>query len=459
MTKKRDQDPYRNSIEPPTYQSASYYFDDATHVKTGLHELSTPAGRYGRYSNPTWLEVESRLSELSEADGSLLFSSGMAAHFTTFLSVLRAGDEVVLPSESYRQVRNLFHRVLPKFGVVVHEISIRDPEVFLDGVARLSGRLRLVHLEMPSSPHMYLIDVARVREVVGPDVVITLDSSFSPPPNFYALRWGVDLALFSATKYLGGHGDIVAGVVSGRQDLIDEIRWHRDTTGPVTDGNTAFLLRRSLYTLQLRMDRVNAQGMAVARYLNDHPRVQRVYYTGLETHPHFKLGQTYLHGHGGVVTFELGLSEADTARIVDRLRVPFMASNFGAPHTLVEQSTFFTYFEYDDAALRSIGVDRSTIRLALGYANDQDQVIDDLEHALTGDLAAAPVAIPRTAGPTGPPGSIMDVEPISQGVPESGLRVLTERAVHSHAGQGRQFRPVGDGFGAGAAMGKRITPS
>jgi len=385
MTKKRSAEPYTNSIESPTYQSASYYFDDADQVKAGLHDLSIPAGRYGRYSNPTWLEVEARLSELSEAESSLLFASGMAAHFTTFVSLLEAGDEVVLPAESYRQVRNVFHHILPKFGIVVHEISIRDPEAFLDGIAALKGRLRLVHLEMPSSPHMYLIDVARVREIVGDDVVITLDSSFSPPPNFYALRWGVDLVLFSATKYLGGHGDIVAGVLSGRQDLIERIRWYRDTTGPVADGNVAFLLRRSLYTLPLRMERVNAQGLAVARFLTDHPRVRRVYYTGLETHPHFKLGEDYLHGHGGVVTFELGLSEKQTAEVVDRLKVPFMASNFGAPHTLVEQSTFFTYFEYDDAALESIGVDRSTIRLALGYANESNQVVEDLDRALTAD--------------------------------------------------------------------------
>ncbi|MDN3353817.1 PLP-dependent transferase [Actinomadura sp. DC4] len=384
MTRKRTSEPYTNSIEPPTYQSASYYFDDADQVKAGLHDLSIPAGRYGRYSNPTWVEVEARLSELSEAESSLLFASGMAAHFTTFVSLLEAGDEVVLPAESYRQVRNVFHHILPKFGIVVHEISIRDPEAFLDGIAALSGRLKLVHLEMPSSPHMYLIDVARIRQIVGDDVVITLDSSFSPPPNFYALRWGVDLVLFSATKYLGGHGDIVAGVLSGRRDLVERIRWYRDTTGPVADGNVAFLLRRSLYTLALRMERVNAQGLEVARFLTAHPRVRRVFYTGLETHPHFKLGQDYLHGHGGVVTFELGLGETETAEIVDRLEVPFMASNFGAPHTLVEQSTFFTYFEYDDAALKSIGVDRSTIRLALGYANESTQVVEDLDRALTG---------------------------------------------------------------------------
>jgi cystathionine beta-lyase/cystathionine gamma-synthase len=382
MTKKRSPDVYTNSIEAPTYQSASYYFDDADHVRTGLHDLTTPAGRYGRYSNPTWLEVEARVSELTGAESSLLFASGMAAHFTTFVTLLKAGDEVVLPAESYRQVRNVFHVILPKFGITVHEISIRDPAAFLDGIRALAGRVRLVHLEMPSSPHMYLIDVAQVRQIVGPDVIITLDSSFSPPPNFYALQWGVDLALFSATKYMGGHGDIVSGILSGRRDLIEQIRWYRDTTGPVADGNAAFLLRRSLYTLPLRMERVNALGMTVARYLENHPAVRRIYYTGLESHPHFKLGQAYLAGHGGVITFELGLSEAATAEVVDQLTVPYMASNFGAPHTLVEQSTFFTYFEYDDAGLESIGVDRSTIRLALGYVNAADEVIEDLDRAL-----------------------------------------------------------------------------
>ncbi|WP_086801009.1 PLP-dependent transferase [Streptomyces caniscabiei] len=383
MTKQRAQDAYSNSIEPPTYHSASYYFNNAEHVKAGLHDRSVPAGRYGRYSNPTWIEVEKKLSEISGAESSLVFASGMAAHVTAFLALLEAGDEVVLPSESYRQVRNVFHHILPKFGVIVHEFSIRDPEAFIASVAALRGRIKLVHLEMPSSPHMYLIDVARVREAVGPDVILTLDSSFSPPPNFYALQWGVDLVLFSATKYLSGHGDIVAGVASGSEELIEKLRWYRDTTGPISDGNTAFLLRRSLYTLQLRMERVNVMGLEVARFLEGHQAVGRVYYNGLESHPHFKLAQQYLNGFGGVVTFELKMTEEQTAEVVDRLRVPFMASNFGAPHTLVEQSTFFTYFEYSDDELVSIGVPRGTVRLALGFSDDVTDIIKDLGQALS----------------------------------------------------------------------------
>jgi len=383
LTRKRSSDRYTNSIEPPTYQSASYYIKDAQEVKETLHANSPSAGRYGRYSNPSWIDVERLLSEISYAESSLLFASGMAAHMTTFLTFLKAGDEALIPFESYRQVRNVFHHILPKFGIIVHEVSIKDSDAFLRRVAELGERLSLIHLEMPSSPHMFLIDVEQVRAQVGPEVMITMDSSFAPPPNFYALRWGVDLVLFSATKYLSGHGDLVAGCLSGREDLVAKIRWYRDTTGSVADGHVATLLRRSLYTLPLRVESANSKALEVARYLDLHPRVTRVYYTGLESHPHYDLGSKYLGGHGAVVTFELGLSEEETAEIVDRLTQPYMASNFGTPQTLVEQSTFFTYFEYDDDALLSIGVHRSTVRLAIGFADDADSVVQDLSQALS----------------------------------------------------------------------------
>jgi len=383
LTRKREPDIYQNSIEPPTYESASYFIDNAEHVRRAFHSNSSIAGRYGRYSNPTWIDVERRLSELSKAEASLIFSSGMAAHLTVFLTFLEAGDVMLLPVESYRQVRNLCHVILPKFGIEVHECSIADPRLFLDRISELRGRAKLVHLEMPSSPHMYLIDVDSVRKALPPEVIVTMDSSFAPPPNFYALSWGVDIVMFSATKYLGGHGDIVAGVASGRADLLERVRWYRDTTGAIADGGAATLLRRSLYTLDLRVHRVNGTAATVARHLDEAHAVSRVYYTGLESHPHRHLAERYLNGHGGVITFELGVSEERTSEFVDNLAVPYMASNFGAPQTLVEQSTLFTYFEYSDAQLETLGIDKSTVRLAIGYADDAAVIIDDIDQALS----------------------------------------------------------------------------
>lgn len=385
MPKKRNVELYNNSVNIPVYNSASYYFDNREQVIEGLHKKSIPAGRYGRYNNPTWVHVENRLSELNRSEDTLIFSSGMAAHFTTFVSLLKAGDHVIFPAECYRQVRNIFHKILPKYGVIAHEVSIVNAEEFVNQVASLSKKhkIKMIHLEMPSSPHMYLIDLLEVKKNIDKNTIITMDSSFAPPPNFYALDWGVDLAIFSGTKYLNGHGDIMVGAVSGKKELIEEINWYRDTTGPIADGQVAYLLNRSLHTLDLRIKEINKKGLRVASFLQSRSEVKGVLYTGLDTHPHYALGQKYLNGHGGVITFTLDLSEEQTANFVDDLKVPFMASNFGAPQTLIEQSTFFTYYEYSEEELKDIGVSYGTVRLALGYIDDTDSIIADLSKALS----------------------------------------------------------------------------
>ncbi len=385
MPKKRNIELYNNSVNIPIYNSASYYFDDRKQVIEGLHKRELPVGRYGRYNNPTWVYVEKRLSELSKAEDTLIFSSGMAAHFTTFISLLESGDHVIFPAECYRQVRNIFHKILPKFGIIAHEVSIVNPEEFVNQVSILSKKhnIKLIHLEMPSSPHMYLIDLCKVKAVLNKNTIVTMDSSFAPPPNFYALDWGVDIAMFSGTKYLSGHGDIIVGVVSGRKYLLEKINWYRDTTGPVPDGQVAYLLNRSLHTLNLRMKDTNEKGLKVANFLQSRPEIKKVLYTGLETHPHFSLGKKYLNGHGGVITFTLDLNEEQTGHFVDKLKEPFMASNFGAPQTLIEQSTFFTYYEYSEKELDDIGVSYGTVRLALGFIDDIDVIITDISKALS----------------------------------------------------------------------------
>ncbi|WP_413740343.1 PLP-dependent transferase [Sodalis sp. RH14] len=385
MPKKRNIETYNNSVNIPVYNSASYYFDDRKQVIEGLHKRELPVGRYGRYNNPTWVYVEKRLSELSKAEDTLIFSSGMAAHFTTFISLLESGDHVIFPAECYRQVRNIFHKILPKFGIIAHEVSIVDPEEFINQVSILSKKhnIKLIHLEMPSSPHMYLIDLCKVKAVLDKKTIVTMDSSFAPPPNFYALDWGVDIAIFSGTKYLSGHGDIIVGVVSGKKYLLEKINWYRDTTGPIPDGQVAYLLNRSLHTLNLRMKDTNEKGLKVATFLQSRSEIKNVLYTGLETHPHFSLGKKYLNGHGGVITFTLDLNEERTGHFVDKLKEPFMASNFGAPQTLIEQSTFFTYYEYSEKELDDIGVSYGTVRLALGFIDDIDVIIADIRKALS----------------------------------------------------------------------------
>lgn len=382
MPRQRKQSPYENSITAPTYQSASFYFVDEADVLSGLHDRTVPRGRYGRYNNPSWLEVEEKISILNGAEKTLVFASGMAAHFTTFVSLLKSGDHVVIPAECYRQTRNVFLKILPRFGITSHQISVRDPIAFVKQIKELACKLSLVHLEMPSSPHMYLTDIEEVRGAVGPDVIITLDSSFAPPTNFLPLDWGVDLSICSGTKYLCGHGDIVVGAVSGKRAMLEPIEWHRDTTGPVADGHVAAVLSRSIETLELRVLRVNQVAQEVAEFLYSHPKVSRVLYSGLDCHPHRELAIKYLKGHGGVVTFDLDADDQATRSFVDSLQVPYMASNFGAPQTLVEQSSFFTYFEYSREELNQIGVVPGTVRLAIGYTTSAEEIINDLKVGL-----------------------------------------------------------------------------
>lgn len=384
MARKKENDKYSNSVINPRYESASYFFDNRNDVVQSMHKNEKSAGRYGRYDNPTWLAVEEELSDIIGYPQSLLFSSGMAAHAATFFTFLKPGDEVLMPSEIYRMTRILLAEYLGSRGITVHEAPLREPSAFIDAARKLGPRLRLVHLEMPSSPHMYLVDIEKVRKALPKKVILTLDASFAPPPNLLPAKYGIDVAIYSGTKYLSGHGDIVIGAVSGKRKFIESIRQFRAMTGSIPSGHTADLLRRSLYTLKLRVEKANEQGLELARFLDKHPKVTRVYFNGLPSHAHFELAKKYFQGNGSVVTFELGVSEGETAKFVDKLKIPYMASNFGTPHTLIEQSTFFTYFEYSDEELINIGVDKSTVRLSVGFTDEVGEVIKDLEQALKG---------------------------------------------------------------------------
>lgn len=289
---------------------------------------------------------------------------------------------MAMQAEAYRQTRKLCFTLLKKGGVAVLEDSIRDPERFLRFLNVHRDSIDLVHLEMPSSPHMYVLDLDKIRSSLRSDTVITMDCSFSPPPNFFPHDYGVDLALYSGTKYLGGHGDIVIGAITGRTELVRRIREVRDTIGTITDGSTAELLERSLHTLDARLNVANAMGLGLAKFLQGRTYVSNVYYTGLSSHPHYSLAQKYLKGHGGVVTFQLEGGESEVAKFVDLLSIPFMASNFGCHVSLVEQSTFFTYYEYSDEELQQISVPRNTVRYSTGYSDNLDAICNDIGLAL-----------------------------------------------------------------------------
>lgn len=373
---------YNNSCITPIYQNAAYFFE-STEQAIQYHQGQANLGRYGRYDSPNWLEFESRIAAFDNYENALVFSSGMNAITTTVFSLIEPKDRVIYTGKCYRNIRKFFDLVLPKWGV--ETISI-DPMVRDDFEREFEelyqGNAKIIFLEMPSNPHLYLVDLAKIKSQLSSDTLLIVDSTLSTPCNLQPQKFGADLTIHSCSKYIGGHGDILAGSVAGSRELIEKIRTYRNITGGIAAPHSTFLLNRSLDTLEIRMKHFNEAGMKVAKYLQAHPGVKTVFYTGLESHPHFSLAQKYLKGHGGVISFEL--LDADikvTSKFVDALQVPFMGTNFGASHAMVEQCSVFTYYNLSPAERQEIGISDSLVRLSIGYENS-DLIIEDLDQAL-----------------------------------------------------------------------------
>lgn len=372
---------FDNAVVGPIYQNAVFHFADSEQV-IAYHEGRFDAGRYGRYDNPSWLEVERTLAQLDESEEALVFPSGMNAIAMLALTFLRRGDQIIFTELGYRNIRRLFTDVLEPFGIDAVGINQSDIDSFNEAfVAACSDRTRMVYIEMPSNPHLYLVDLDEIVRAVSPSTLLVVDSTFATPVNFKPRRFGADLVVHSATKYLGGHADLMAGSVSGSGSLISELRSRRDVVGSIVSPQTAFLLNRSLATLPVRMAHLNASGQSIAEYLSGHPRVKSVFYTGLQTHPHGQLAQRYLTGHGSVVSFELDASYEDTSQFVDALRLPLMGTNFGSQHSMVEQVALFSYFKQSPEERAALGISDSLVRLSLGL-DDVGAMIADIDQAL-----------------------------------------------------------------------------
>ena len=382
MARKRPADTHTNSITRPLYLSASYFYRDTDEV-IATHEGQTSLGRYGRYSNPTWTAVEERLAELDGAEAALVLTTGMTAIATATLALLPTGGRLLYGTPCYRNAKLFFSEMLPKFGIETHGLDISDPERFAGALADCvdRGPPDAIFLETPSNPHLYLADLKRIRGLIPDACLLIADSTLATPCNMQPLAHGADLVVHSLTKYLSGHGDVMGGAVSGRQDLIDAVRAYRNVLGGILDPQAAFLVNRSLDTLRMRMDAVNRSGAEVAAHLQRAPGVARVYHTSLSQHPHAALAERYLSGHGGVVSFEIDGSAEDTTAFVEALELPYMGSNFGAPTSLVEQVAVFSYYRSSPEDRRQLGLSDQLVRLSLGYEPVKD-LIADLDQAL-----------------------------------------------------------------------------
>lgn len=370
------------SLTTPVVHASAYPFESTRELVDYMEGGHERPAEYGRYGNPTVERAEAKLAALEGGEAAVLMASGMAAITTTLLAMLRQGHHVVITRDAYRKTRVFAQQVLARFGV---EVDIVEPTAAAV-IAAMRDDTRLVFTEAPTNPYLRMIDLDAVVVAARERRIKTIiDATFATPVNMQPLQHGVDLVIHSATKYLGGHNDLLAGVVIGRAPLVGAIREHLGMTGAVLDPHNAYLLLRGLKTLVLRVRHQNAAALHLANVLAQDPAVARVWYPLRPDHPDHELAARYLRGGGGVVSFELHGGLAAGTRFVDALRIPKLAPSLGGVESLVEQPALMSFFELSPAERAAIGIGEGLVRLSVGVEEP-----DDLEADLRQALAQLP---------------------------------------------------------------------
>jgi len=367
-----------HALATPIVQTATYTFADTQELKDHF-EGKVERVEYGRYGNPTQRIAEAKLAALEGAEDCLLFASGMAAMTTALFAMLSRGTHVVVTNDSYRRTRQFLNQTLHRYGIEVSTVPAGDYEAMEEAIRPTT---RVLLSESPTNPYNRILDLERFADVGRRHRVRTvIDATFATPYNARPLEFGVDVVMHSATKYLGGHNDLLAGAVLASRGLIDGFRQFQGITGAVLDPFAAFLLARGLKTFALRMERQNANAQALAEFLAGHPRVQAVHYAGLPSHPEHGIAKRQMRGFGGVVSFEVtgGLDEA--SRVVDACSLPHIAASLGGVESLIEQPAVMSFYELTTSERLSVGIKDNLIRYSVGI-EDADDLVADLAQAL-----------------------------------------------------------------------------
>jgi cystathionine gamma-synthase len=315
------------ATQVPIVQSIPFGYDDLDEW-TGVALGEREGHIYSRNTNPTIRAFEEKVRVLEGAEDSTSFATGMAAISNTLYAFLEPGDKVVSVKDTYGGTNKIFLEFLPRAGVEVKLLDTTDPDAVEEEIARGCD---LLYLETPTNPTLKLVDIARLSEV-GREAgaVVVVDGTFATPINQSPLALGADLVLHSASKYLGGHADALGGVLCGPGELVRRVYHYREINGAALDPFAAYLLLRGLKTLELRVTRHNENAMKVARFLEGHPSVERVFYPGLESHPQHELAKRQMRGFGGMLSFSLVGGYQAVKECLPRLQLAHRAANLGA---------------------------------------------------------------------------------------------------------------------------------
>ncbi len=370
-----------DAITDPIFCASTYTFPDTQSIIDFI-EQGQLREEYGRYGNPGEKVAEAKLAALDGAESAVLFASGMAALVGVLMAKLGEGDNVVFTDECYHRSRQFCTDHLSRFGVGTITVKTGDYEAIR---AAITPRTKMLISESPTNPHQSCIDLDKFVAIGRETGVETLiDATLATPYNLRPIEAGVDYVLHSCTKYLGGHNDLLAGSIAGSREKLGSVRELRGIMGAINQPHSIYLLLRGLKTFELRMQRHNENGLAVARFLDAHQRVEKVYYPGLYSHRDHPQAKKYMRGHGGLVTFLV--KDADwrqTADVVDRTKICRIAPSLGGVETLIEQPLVMSYYKRTPEERKRFGISDNMIRLACGIEDSAD-LIADLKQALEG---------------------------------------------------------------------------
>jgi methionine-gamma-lyase len=365
-------------VTAPIVRSANFTFADTAEMKRWA-EGKSKAYIYTRYGNPTLAVAEEKIAQLENAEAAVVTASGSAAISSALLSLLQAGDELIATRQLYGGSYRLMRDILPRMGIRIHHL-----EANLEGFDRLvNGKTRAFYLETPTNPTLGLVDLRKAAALARKHKLVALtDNTFATPILQKPLDLGFDLVLHSATKYLAGHSDIVAGAVAGNRELIGKVRSTMISFGGSMDPDPAYLLIRGIKTLEIRVRRQCQSALAVARFLEAHPKISRVHYPGLPSHPDHNLAKRQMTDFGGMLAFDVkgGLSAA--RRFCDRTKLFLLAASLGGVESLIVLPIYTSHYRMSTAELAAAGVSPGTVRMSIGLEDPAD-LLADLQFALS----------------------------------------------------------------------------
>lgn len=369
------------TLAVPIYQTSTFIFDSAE--QGGKRFALEEAGYiYTRLGNPTTTVLEEKIAVLEEGEAAVAMSSGMGAISSTLWTILKAGDHIVTDKTLYGCTFALMCHGLTRFGV---EVSFVDTSNLEEVKNAMKENTRVVYLETPANPNLKIVDLEEISKIAhtNPNTLVVVDNTFATPYIQKPLKLGVDIVVHSVTKYLNGHGDVIAGLVVTNKALADQIRFIglKDMTGAVLGPQDAYYIVRGMKTFEIRMERHCKNAKAVAEFLDKHPKIEKVYYPGLETHEGYDIVKKQMKDFGGMISFELKGGYEAGKTLLNNLKLCSLAVSLGDTETLIQHPASMTHSPYTKEEREAAGITDGLVRLSVGLENVED-IIADLEQGL-----------------------------------------------------------------------------